>query len=246
MSTVSDYFTFDIQPILLDLIVQSEQWEEVSIQLLPPKLQYLCGAKGRLPLLKKLKLCAQVDKHDLRMGLTLPSVVANIFEDAPLLTHVILLDAPTWQFKFNWSSLTILNFHRSSNIIATGILPILRKAINLVELTVMMRPGDQEHLDSKGGRLIHLPHLEHLSINRVTFLSNFDTPSLWQLKIRFLCSQPDSRNGEGIIAAFLRRLGIKLGTLVIEYAPAAIVNEVLQFTTQVDNLVLHECHGRNS
>ena len=52
-------YTYDVRPILMRLIVHSEQWEEVSIDLHPYELVYFCGAKGRLPLLKMLDICTR-------------------------------------------------------------------------------------------------------------------------------------------------------------------------------------------
>lgn len=229
MSTVSDYFTFDVQPILLDLVVYSEQWENVFVQLRPSKLQYLCGAKGRLPMLKKLFLSVATQQD-----ITLPSMVANIFKDAPLLTHIALWESPSCQFfKINWSSMTILEFRRwSTSLYTTGIAPILRETINLVELTIIPKLPDTE-----GGRLIHLPCLERLSIIDVKFLTILDTPFLQQLKIIF-DPWKLGLNDKDIITTFLSRSGIRLSTLVIECGLAAVVIEILRFMPKIHKLVL--------
>ena len=95
--------TCDVYPILMDLVVHSEQWETVSIQLRQSQLGYLCGAMGRLPLLKKLNIL--VEDHG-TTGNTIPTMISNIFEDAPHLTHVVVSDAAVRQFKFGWTSLT--------------------------------------------------------------------------------------------------------------------------------------------
>jgi hypothetical protein len=129
----------------------------------------------------------------------------------------------------------MLSFRWSSNIFTKDILAILRETINLVELSIKL---PVECPDTERGRLIHLPHLERLSIVDVACLSILDTPSLQQLKTGSYSSQPVSLDDVGIIAAFLCRLGIKLSTLVIEHAPAAIVIEILRFTPEIDKLVL--------
>jgi hypothetical protein len=51
---ISPAFTFDVQPILLDLVDHSEQWEEASIQLLAPKLEYL-WRQGPSPAVEKTR-----------------------------------------------------------------------------------------------------------------------------------------------------------------------------------------------
>ena len=92
--------THDIRQIL----AHSEQWEEACIRLQPYELEYLCDIKGRPPLLEELDIdMIRRGQDHWRME------AANIFEDAPLLTHVVLWDAPG-PFKFNWSSLTVVSF----------------------------------------------------------------------------------------------------------------------------------------
>ena len=95
--------------------------------------------------------------------------------------------------KFNWSSLTVVDFRQASNV-----LPILRETINWVEL------------GRDPGSLIHLPRLERLSINEVAFLTILETPSLQRLKLDFTNCFRSDIDGAGIAAAFLRRWGIKL------------------------------------
>jgi hypothetical protein len=56
-----DYY---IRPILKDLLVHSEQWDKVSIELLSTDLGFLCAAKGRLPLLKKLEIMVPYQHTD--------------------------------------------------------------------------------------------------------------------------------------------------------------------------------------
>jgi hypothetical protein len=223
--------TCDVYPILMDLVVHSEQWETVSIQLRQSQLGYLCGAMGRLPLLKKLNIL--VEDHG-TTGNTIPTMISNIFEDAPRLTHIVVSDAAVRQFKFNWSSLTVVNFQQPKDW--QIILAVLRETSNLVELTIKHEFPD--HLDGGGGGLIHLPHLECLSVNVVAFLTILKTPSLQQLKIDFHPSESNGLNNVGFIVAFLHRSAIKLSTLVIQNGSAANVKEILPFTPEINKLVL--------
>lgn len=150
-----DYY---IRPILKDLLVHSEQWDEVSIELLSTDLKLLCAAKGHLPLLKKLEIMVPYQHTDS----SVPSTVANVFEDAPLLTHVVLRVISAWRFKFNWSPLTILDFQQLNNGNFENMCSLLREAINLVELTLCNTCTHRPHIE--GSELIHLPRLECLSI----------------------------------------------------------------------------------
>ena len=235
---VAEGYTSYARPILVDLIVHSEQWEEVSIGLWPSQFGYLCGAKGHLSLLKKLDIHYDVgrDEDYGGAGNAVRSMVANTFEDAPLLTHVVLHTPSPWQFKFNWSLLTMVTLQHYSNI-PNNILPVLRKTINLVELTIQHMPLND--LDNEGDGLVHLPHLERLSINRLAFWTILETPSLQRLTIDFTLSQP-SLNDTGVIVPFFRRSEIELTTLVLKHGPAAIVKEILRFTPKIYKLVLLE------
>jgi hypothetical protein len=219
--------TYDIRKIL----AHSEQWEKACIRLEPYELEYLCDIKGRLPLLEELdiSICSgKVNGH-------WRTEAANIFEDAPLLTHVVLCDAPGGPFKFNWSSLTVVSFEQIEET-TKNFLPILRETINLVELRI--GHDFPEDPDSKEGRLIHLPHLERLSINEVAFLTILETPSLQQLKLNFSdCSRSDI-DRVGITGAFLRRWGIKLSALVIERGHATTAKAILSLTPELDKLAL--------
>jgi hypothetical protein len=228
-------YPYDIGSMFMALIIRSEKWEDVSITFWSKSdLGFLLAVKGRLPLLKKLEIVVVEDEEHGSTGNTMPSKVADAFEDAPLLTHLVLWDAPVCRFKFNWSSLTIVKFAQSSRI-PKNILPILRETVNLVELTLQQQfPKD---LDSQGGGagLIHLPYLERLSIAEVAFFAFLKTPSLQRLHIDFYyCGHKNA----GMILPFLRRSAVKLCTLFIEQGTAETVKEILQFTPGVNKLVL--------
>ena len=165
--------------VLADLCAHSEQWEEASIRLLSSELEHLCSVKGRLPGLKKLEIVVAWSMKHERMRSTIAGMATNVFEDAPLLTHVGLRDDHTWQFNFNWSSLTIVNFLCLEY--SESILAILRETTNLVELTLVCSLG--KHLNIEGGGLIHLPRLEHLCVDWAPLLTALETPSLQQLNM---------------------------------------------------------------
>jgi hypothetical protein len=162
-----------VRGILKDLLDYSRQWEEVSIQLRLEDLNLLRGAKGHLPLLKRL----DIDMANDDMGMVHPSFT-RIFEDAPLLTHVAVGGIFAWEF--NWSSLTSLDIGYQ-DIIARS-LPILQKTVNLVELAVRNRVYEHDgHVAISG--LIHLPHLEYLFILGDGLLTILKTPALRRLEI---------------------------------------------------------------
>ena len=165
--------------IIKDLLDHSRQWEEVFIRVEPEvfNLNHLRNAKGHLPLLKRLEITSTT------MGLE-PLVhpsFAGIFKDAPLLTHVVLEDLCGWEF--DWTSLTILNIGRQTNIYES--LTILQKPVNLVELTFsdVFLYRNVEHMGISG-LMIRLPHLECLSIVGMPILTILDTPALRRLEIQ--------------------------------------------------------------
>ena len=164
--------------IIMDLLSHSRQWEEVFIRMNPIALDLslLRNAKGHLPLLKKLEITSS--DH---FGPEVHPSFASIFKDAPLLTHVVLGDISAWEF--NWSSLTILCIIGYQNDIYKS-LAILRKTVNLVELTF----NDMFLYHDVGdmGLMIHFPHLECLSIGArgIKILTILETPALRRLEIR--------------------------------------------------------------
>ena len=183
--------------IIKDLLDHSRQWEEVFIRVEPEvfNLNHLRNAKGHLPLLKRLEITSTT------MGLE-PLVhpsFAGIFKDAPLLTHVVLEDLCGWEF--DWTSLTILNIGRQTNIYES--LTILQKPVNLVELTfndVFL----YRNVEAMGisGLMIRLPHLECLSIVGMPILTILDTPALRRLEIQVNAkTQGSTRRPAGICGA---------------------------------------------
>ena len=217
--------------VFADLCAYSEQWEEASIGLLSPELKYFCAIQGRLPLLRKLEIFVSCLADSTT---SIPSMVTNVFEDAPLLTHVGLWDINTWQFNFNWSSLTIIKILYLQKW--EGFLAILRET-NLVELMVVGSRG--KDLRMEGGELIHLPCLERLSVDWTPLLTVLETPSLQQLKISL--NPYDNLNDARTTLGFLRRLGIKLNYFLIwsdSEVRAADVKEILRGMPEVDRLTL--------
>ena len=221
---------YDIRPTLVDLINCSEQWEEVSIQLLTTEIVFFCAAKGHLSQLKKLKINVEKGpEYEYTCG-AIPSMVTDVFEDAPLLKDILLWGFSAWQFKFNWLSLTVITLHQQKNHEET--LTILRETINLVELTIRLTA----YLNIKRGKLVHLPHLECLSLDDVALLASLDTPSLQRLRISIdiFTSEP------GMIPAFIRRCGTKLSTLVMYRGSLRYLKEVLLSTPELDHLAFFD------
>ena len=202
------------------LLQYSDQWEEASIRLWPSGVRFL---EGHFPLLKKLEIHIYTNEYSKMV----------VFDDAPLLTHVVLWDIPTWQF--DWSSLTIVSFQDTEDY--KHILATLQKTINLVELTVNDAFGEDD--DINGGTSIRLPHLQSLSVCGAKLLIVLETPALRRLKINFCEDDPESSLSEvGTTVSFLRRPEIKLDILVVESVPAAGIKEILPFTPDINNLSL--------
>jgi hypothetical protein len=143
--------------ILACLIVHSNQWKEVSFQLLSSEVGCLCVAKGRLPLLKELEMIIIKDDHRGTQSVT------DVFEDAPLLTQITLCEDSARRFKFNGSLLTIVNLKSLTH--HKNIRAVLRETINLVELYIS--ETYTEDLLIEGGELIHLPRLARLDMDEV-------------------------------------------------------------------------------
>ncbi|KAF8347423.1 hypothetical protein F5887DRAFT_955754 [Amanita rubescens] len=210
----------DVRSMLRHFIEHSAQWEEVSVQL-KTLVVFLQGTKGRLPLLKKLEIIED-RYHQPMHSESMQSI------DAPRLTHVVLRDnSPLLQF--NWSSLTVIHFHHTMH--PERILAALREANNLVELTA------ERYKDTSGDISVHLPHLKCLSVSGVELLTILETPALRRLRIGFR-SDNNGLDEAGITVSFLRRSEIKLSTLVLKCARATIIEEILPFAPEVNNLAL--------
>ena len=150
--------------ILKDLLDHSRQWEEVFIRTDPIVfgVGILRNAKGHLPLLKKLEITTTTSS-----GPPIRPTFADIFKDAPLLTHVVLQNLPVWEF--NWSSLTILGVGCQISVYSS--LDILQKTVNLVELTFSTVFLDRDAEDMGISDVIHFPCLERLSIVGIKILA---------------------------------------------------------------------------
>jgi hypothetical protein len=220
-----------LRPVLADLYAHSEQWEEASFRMWSHDLEHLYSVNGRLPLLKKLEISVEWDPPQFSMR---RDILTNVFEDAPLLTHVVLSDHG-WQFNFDWSSLTIVDFKYLGDCERT--LAILRETTNLVELSLLCSLRKRLHIE--GGELIHLPRLERLSVDWAPLLTVLETPSLQHLKIVLDPRQLDNFNEAHITLDFLHRSGFKLNTFLIKSeSQAAVVKEILRCMPKVDRLIL--------
>jgi hypothetical protein len=224
---------YNILPTLVDLINCSEQWEEVSIKLLSTDLVVLCATKGRLSQLKKLEIDVKEDPDYEDASRITPSMVTSVFEDAPILKKVVIWGFSPWKFKFNWSALTVVTLLRQGD--RKGVLAVVRETINLVELTIKTRYLDP-YIETRES--IHLPHLERLSIGDVALLAFLETPSLQRLRIEF--GSTTFLGDGGVTAAFLRRCGNSLSTLVTYCSPLGIVKDILLSAPELDHLALFD------
>ena len=82
--------SYDIRPVLVDLINHSAHWEEASIHLSSIDLVFLCATKTRLSLLKKLDIVIERDSVYHHTQSMIPTTVSDIFQDAPLLKQAVL------------------------------------------------------------------------------------------------------------------------------------------------------------
>jgi len=102
-SYYSDQEVSCLQLVLSKLIDHSTQWENVSMQLELPEFLLLRSVKSRLPLLQSLELILPY-RHEMERAnhdvILLPQM-GDIFEDAPLLTHIELLCLEDAAWKFN-------------------------------------------------------------------------------------------------------------------------------------------------
>jgi hypothetical protein len=227
--------------ILARLVVHSEQWKEVFFELSSSEVGCLCAAKGLLPLLTKLELVVNKDAdYEPTQNMT-----SDVFEDAPLLTQIMLCDHSTQRFKVNSSPLTIvylvyLTHHKN-------IRAVLRESIDLVDLNISETRVENLHIE--GGELIHLPRLERLYIDVVPLLTILETPTLKHLAIDHwrdggtLSSHFAELDETRVIIAFLCRLGIKLDTLMLFGGHAIHVREILPSIPEVDTLALRGVKG---
>ena len=139
-----------VQLVLSKLIDHSTQWKNVSMQLRLPELLLLRSVKSRLPLLQSLELVLPYRlEMDAKHDITLLPHMGDIFEDAPLLTHIKLrcLEDATW--KFNWASLT--SIHLRTTYSAQTIFTILQQTVNLEELKTgsIFFDRDTAHVNTK-------------------------------------------------------------------------------------------------
>ena len=189
--------------ILKDLLDHSRQWEDVCIRTHPKVfgVGLLRNAKGHLPLLKKLEITTTTNS-----GPPVHPTFADIFKEAPLLTHVVLQGLPDWEF--NWSSLTILGI--GYQICVYSSLDILQKTVNLVELSFSTVFLDRDAEDMGISDVIPFPRLERLSIVGIKILAILEVPGLRSLEIRVNSDEPVSVVKADKTVDFLRRSRLKL------------------------------------
>ncbi len=234
-SYYSDQEVSCVQLVLPKLIDRSMQWENVSMRLRLPELLLLHSVKSRLPLLQSLELVLpyRYEMEEANHDVTVLPQMGDIFEDAPLLTHIELLCLEDAAWKFNWASLTSLHL-RSSDSPQT-IITTLQQTINLEALDIggTIFDPDPAHVNVK---TIKLPRLEYLSIEGVFLLTILETPALKELEIAF---DPDGSNNDARTTVdFLLRSNCELSVLSLEDLELWAPKEVLLHTPDLEELTL--------
>ncbi len=197
-----------VRLVLSKLVDHSMQWKEVSMQLELPEVLLLCSIKNRLPMLQDLVLClpyrdeTETSDHDV----TLFSQVADVFEDAPRLTHLELRCLSDVPFRFNWAFLTGLHLDWQDD--RQTIITTLQQTVNLVALTI---PGefDPETMENTN-IVIKLPHLAYLFTRGSFLFTILETPELCELEYEHTTNNP---NNAGVIIDFLHRSKCQLDAL---------------------------------
>ncbi|KAF8337828.1 hypothetical protein F5887DRAFT_521137 [Amanita rubescens] len=148
----------DMHPVLELLVEQSMRWECVTITVTHSDLPILRRIRNRLPMLRKLGIF---------MYEPVPPTASNdIFEDAPLLRNVLLID-PSW--KLTWSALTTLELRTAEK----DTLEILSHVSNLETLSIISI-HERTEINAHGPNT--LPRLRTLTFER-------ETPSLASSKL---------------------------------------------------------------
>jgi len=232
-SYYSDQEVSCVQLVLPKLIDRSTQWENVSMQLRLPEFLLLRSVKSRLPLLQSLKLILPY-RHQMERAnhdVTLLPQMGDIFEDAPLLTHIELLHLEDAAWKFNWASLT--SIHLKSSDSPQTIIATLQQTVNLKALNIggTIFDPDPAHASVK---TIKLPYLEYLCIEGAFLLTILETPALKELEIEFDASS----NGAGTTIDFLLRSNCELSVLSLKHLGLRAQKEVLLHTPDLEELTL--------
>lgn len=208
-----------------------------------PDVELLCGARGHLPLLNKLELII-LDHPDSILGHEfLPRTVCDLFNDAPLLTHVALREISDWHF--NWQSLSILDLDDIPEVDEdTVVFDALRETINSIKLTVGGTfSRDWADVEVSKHEFIHLRHLKYLSLYGTEPLIALEAPALQRLKIEFFGHGDTNLGDAGRIVAFLCRSRPRLDTFVTDRAEGASIKEVLPYMSDIENLIMRRTQG---
>ncbi|KAF8330528.1 hypothetical protein F5887DRAFT_1287175, partial [Amanita rubescens] len=224
-----------VQLVLSKLVDHSTQWENISMQLRLPEFLLLRGVKNRLPLLQSLKIILphRYQMEEANHDVTLLPQMGDIFEDAPLLTHIELTNLEDAAWKFNWASLTSIHL-RSSDSPQT-IITALHQTVNLEALNIgsTIFDPDPAHMNAK---TIKLPCLEYLCIEGAFLLTILETPALKELEIEF--DESDSNNARKTID-FLLRSNCELSVLSLQDLELRAHKEVLLHTPDLEELSLN-------
>jgi len=227
----------DMHPVLEILVEQSMRWECITILVAQSDLPILRRIKNRLPMLRKL----DISMHE--PGLPIAS--NDMFEDAPLLRDVVLMD-PSWRLK--WSALTRLELRTAER----DTLEILAHVSNL-EMLSIISIHERTKINAHGP--ITLPRLKTLIVEREipSFLDVLEAPELENLKLA--CEIGNARtiigpsgimysfgNGATLITSFLSRSSCPIHNLILMVIDGKSLANILRYTPELISLKLTLCN----
>ncbi|KAF8729427.1 hypothetical protein AX14_006114 [Amanita brunnescens Koide BX004] len=221
---------------ILDLLIaQSMRWFKAVLYIHVPELQRLHQIKGRTPLLQSLDI-AQVEllERNSNVG-SVYERFADTFEDCPSLTRLQLVMFDIKKWKFNWSSIVVLQLNLSTTL--DQLVAILSQSVHLEELQVDWRKESDSELIDVARSMITLPSLKKLTVSDNVF-GVLTTPGLEYLSIAFRWN-----NHDGTATAFLRRSSCPLGHLVLREPSRANAVEVLSAIPGLSVLEIYQYNG---
>lgn len=223
----------DMHPVLELLVEQSMRWESVTILIAQSDLPILRRIRNRLPMLRKLV----ISMHEPR----LLDASNDMFEDAPLLRDVVLMDT-SWKIK--WSALTTLEL-RTAEKVSLAILPHVSNLENLSIISIYERTEIEAHGP------ITLPRLKTLTVRHEapSFLDVLEAPELENLELA--CEIGNARTIIGpsgvtysfgssstIITSFLSRSSCPIHHLTLTVIDGESLASILRYTPELESLKL--------
>ena len=233
VTTVSNDLPNDMHPVLELLVEQSMRWECVTISVTHSDLPILRRIRNRLPMLRKLDIFTHKP--------WLSTSSNDIFEDAPLLRNVVLMDL-SWKLK--WSALTTLALRTAEK----DTLKILSHVPNLETLSII---SIHERTEINAHGPITFPRLKTLTIERETpsFLDVLEAPELENLTLA--CEIGNARtiirpsgithfvgNDPTLITSFLSRSSCQIRNLILMVIDGKSLANILRYTPELISLQL--------